>query len=95
MSKIEREKQIVSLMIRIYCRRKEGNSRLCDSCAELERYAHARLERCSYGEEKTSCKRCPKHCYKRDMRAKIRDVMRFSGPRMLLYHPIEALRHLL
>jgi hypothetical protein len=29
------------------------------------------------------------------MREKIRAVMRFSGPRMLLYHPITAIRHFL
>ena len=29
------------------------------------------------------------------MREKIRAVMRFSGPRMLLYHPVLAVRHLI
>lgn len=29
------------------------------------------------------------------MREKIRAVMRFSGPRMLLVHPVLAVRHLL
>ena len=28
------------------------------------------------------------------MRDKIREVMRFSGPRMILYHPIEAIIHM-
>lgn len=28
------------------------------------------------------------------MRERIRRVMRYSGPRMLLYHPLEYLRHL-
>lgn len=27
-------------------------------------------------------------------REKIREVMRFSGPRMIIHHPIEAIRHL-
>jgi len=27
------------------------------------------------------------------MREKIREVMRFSGPRMLFHHPIAAIRH--
>ena len=81
-------------MIRLYCRRKEGNIHLCSQCRELEEYAHQRLSACRYGEKKTSCKKCSTHCYKRDMREKIREVMRFSGPRMILYHPIEAIRHL-
>ena len=81
-------------MIRLYCRRKEGNIHLCSQCRELEEYAHLRLSSCRYGEKKTSCKKCSTHCYKKDMREKIREVMRFSGPRMILYHPIEAIRHL-
>jgi hypothetical protein len=28
------------------------------------------------------------------MREKIREVMRFSGPRMMFYHPVMAVRHL-
>ena len=29
------------------------------------------------------------------MREKIREVMRFSGPRMLFYHPTVAIRHII
>jgi hypothetical protein len=29
------------------------------------------------------------------MREKIRAVMRFSGPRMIFYHPVTAVRHLI
>jgi hypothetical protein len=28
------------------------------------------------------------------MKEKIREVMRFSGPRMIFYHPVMAIRHL-
>ena len=44
---------------------------------------------------KTFCSNCRVHCYKPDMREKIRQVMRFSGPRMLFYHPIRAIRHVI
>ena len=95
MNRIEREKQTVSLMIRLYCRLKENNQQLCSSCAELEMYAHKRLSLCKYGNKKTACKKCPTHCYKKDMREKIREVMKFAGPRMIYHAPIAALRHLL
>ena len=94
MNRIEREKHTVSLMIRLYCRRKEGNRSLCEGCNKLEEYAHKRLSACKYGEQKTSCKKCPTHCYRKDMRERIRQVMRFAGPMMILYHPVEAIRHL-
>lgn len=81
-------------MIRLYCKNKERNHQVCPACQELEEYAYKRLSACRYGEQKTSCKKCPTHCYRKDMREKIREVMRFSGPRMILHHPAEAIRHL-
>ena len=93
-SRIAHEKKTVELMIRLYCRRKEGNKELCPQCLELLEYARMRLSRCPFGENKTTCRLCPVHCYKPEMREKIRVVMRFSGPRMLLYHPVLAVWHL-
>lgn len=94
-NKIEREKQTVELMIRIYCRRAEGNSELCNDCRKMLNYALSRLDHCPYGDDKPACQKCPKHCYKPAMREKIRQVMRFSGPRMILYAPLAAIRHFL
>ena len=95
MSRIDKETKIVGLMVRLYCRRKEGNRELCPECAELIDYAGARLHHCPFGERKSSCRKCTIHCYRPEMRKRIRRVMRYSGPRMLLYHPLEYLRHLL
>lgn len=92
---IDREKKIVERMIRLYCRKKERNVALCPACEELMLYAHARLDRCPFGDNKTSCKHCSVHCYKPAMREKMKQVMRFSGPRMLFYAPIEAIRHMI
>lgn len=93
-SRIEKEKKIVKLMISLYCRRKEGNSQLCKDCQSLLDYAQQRLDCCPFKEHKASCKNCHIHCYRSDFREQMRRVMRFSGPRMLLYHPIIALKHL-
>jgi hypothetical protein len=46
-------------------------------------------------ESKTFCSNCKVHCYKPEMREKIREVMRFSGPRMILHHPITSIRHVI
>lgn len=94
MGKIEQEKRTVERMIKLYCQLKEGNGVLCENCCELKDYALKRLDNCPFGENKTSCKRCKIHCYKPEMREKIREVMRFSGPRMLLHHPIDAIKHI-
>ncbi len=76
------------------CQVGHGGPGLCGDCRELLEYSLARLEHCKFGNAKTKCHKCPVHCYRPDMREKIRTVMRFSGPRMLLYHPLEALRYL-
>ena len=96
MGRIEREKKTVAAMIRIYCRDQHGSRKaLCESCRALLNYAWQRLDKCPFGERKSTCARCPVHCYKPAMREEIRRVMRYAGPRMLYTHPILAIRHLL
>lgn len=95
MNRIEREKRVVARMVQLYCRHKLGLAELPDEYRELVGYAHVRLGRCKFGEDKPACKRCPVHCYKPAMREKIRAVMRWAGPRMIFYDPVAAIRHLL
>ena len=94
-TKREREKEIVSLMIAIYCRKRHGGKELCPDCAALDAYARMRSDKCPFMESKTFCSNCKVHCYKPDMREKIREVMRFSGPRMIFHHPVMAIRHVM
>ena len=68
---------------------------MCEVCEDLFGYAMARLDHCIYGPEKPTCRNCPVHCYKKEMRAAMREVMIYSGPRMLQTHPVLAVRHLL
>ena len=93
MNRIEREKATIKQMIELYCRHKEKNAELCDECDCILRYACQRLDACRYGNRKSTCKKCPIHCYAPAYRIKIRTIMRYSGPRMLLYHPFAAIRH--
>ena len=95
-SKREKEKQVVSLMIHLYCKKNHGTKgRLCPDCQQLLDYAMLRSDKCPFMETKTFCSNCRVHCYKADMRQKIKEVMRFSGPRMIFYHPVLAIRHLI
>lgn len=94
MTRIEREKITVARMIALYCRKNEGNTELCPACRELLAYAHQRLDRCPFGNDKPACKKCTVHCYKPDMRQRMREVMRFAGPRLIFYHPVGALAHI-
>ncbi len=94
MSRIEKEKQIIEQMIRLYCKKKEGHPTLCPECEEILQYALKRLDNCPFGEEKSSCKHCPVHCYKPQMKSKIRLIMRYMGPRMIWQAPLCTLKHL-
>lgn len=92
-----REQKVINEMIAIYCRKnhKTPNNKLCEDCQKLLDYANERTKRCPFMEDKTFCVNCKVHCYKPEMRTKIRKVMRFSGPRIALYHPILAIWHLI
>ena len=95
-SKREKEKQVVALMIRLYCLKHHGvRNMLFSICAEIADYVCERSSKCPFMETKTFCANCRVHCYSPEMRNRIRQVMRFSGPRMILYHPILAVRHLI
>jgi hypothetical protein len=58
------------------------------------RYATERLNHCRFAPAKPTCKNCPAHCYRKAEKEQIKQVMRYAGPRMLLYHPWLTLRHL-
>ena len=94
-TKREREKAMVTQMIAPYCRKNHRGKALCPDCAALTGYARQRSDKCPFMESKTFCSNCKVHCYKPEMREKIRAVMRFSGPRMMFHHPVMAVRHLI
>lgn len=95
MGRIESEKAVVEKMIRLYCKHKLDMDELSEQYVELLEYAKLRLTRCKFGDKKPNCKRCTIHCYKPEMRAKIREVMRWAGPRMIVYDPVAAIKHIL
>lgn len=98
----EKEKKLIPIMIKKYCkgmhktdRSKQGVKRdeVCASCRELTDYSMMRLEKCPFKKTKQFCSFCEIHCYKPEMREKIKAVMKYSGKYMLLSHPIFAVSH--
>lgn len=91
-----RELKTMAAMVRLYCRgHGHAGAPLCGDCAALMQYATRRLERCVFGDAKPTCANCTVHCYSADMRERVRVMMRWSGPRMLLRHPYLAITHML
>jgi len=93
--RLARERQTIAAMVAMYCHDHHdvASGDLCPACAELMEYARLRLDGCRYGAEKPTCASCPTHCYKPAMRERVREVMRYSGPRMIRRHPVLAVAH--
>lgn len=89
------EFKTVRYMVEIYCKAHHRQIQgLCQECHDLLNYAEMRLDRCPYGQNKPTCNKCPIHCYKPEPKEQMRLIMRYSGPKMLIPHPILAIRHL-
>lgn len=93
--RMRREENTIEAMVRIYCRDHHGpvHEYLCKECSDMLDYAMLRLSKCPYQEGKTTCAKCPTHCYRKDMLKRVVEVMRYAGPRMSYEHPIYALFH--
>ena len=96
MDKQEKDVYILEQFIHIYCRGKHRTPKndLCDDCKSLLSYARKRLERCPQ-DPKPSCKHCEIHCYKPAYRDKIREVMRYSGKRLIMRGRFNLIYHYL
>lgn len=66
---------------------------LCDECADFFAYAVMKRQKCPLEAEKPSCKHCRIHCYASQQRAKVRQIMAWSGRRMILRGRLDYLWH--
>ena len=95
MSRMEREKETLRHTIVLYCRgHHDTASEPCADCGRLLEHAVQCLERCPYQQDKPVCGICPTHCYEPAARERIRRMMRFTGPRMLVRHPVLTILHI-
>ena len=94
-AKRQQEKEVVEKMIHIYCRGNHGTMKgeLCSECQELLDYAKVRTEKCPFMAQKAFCSACKVHCYSKDMKAKVKKVMKYSGPRMMFVNPCLTIKH--
>jgi hypothetical protein len=93
--KRESEKLIVKEMIEIYCKKKHKTKTLCPFCNDLLNYSLLKIDNCPVIETKTFCSKCSIHCYNKNRSTQIKQVMRFSGPRIFFKHPFLVIKHFL
>ena len=67
---------------------------LCPECTKLLTHAFVKRSRCPMN-PKPQCKHCTRHCYHPNYRDTIREVMRFSGKRMMMTGRLDYIFHLL
>ncbi|NLE84739.1 MAG: nitrous oxide-stimulated promoter family protein [Chloroflexi bacterium] len=91
---LQQEQATLEQIIGLYCHtRHRTKGSLCVECQELLDYARERVSHCQFLPDKPVCARCPVHCYKRSYREKVREMMRFAGPRLIFKDPIAVVRH--
>ncbi len=99
----KKDMKILTDFVLLYCGAKHGDRKkaraiggcdalLCGECATLVEYGMEKRRRCPL-DPKPSCKKCRIHCYGRDYRAKVREIMAFSGRRMIMRGRLDYLRH--
>jgi hypothetical protein len=86
------ELKTIIAMTNIYCNAHHDANR-CSVCSAFVHYVEQKLDRCVYGDKKPACKKCPIHCYKPEEKKLARTIMVYSGPKMLLKHPILSIKH--
>ena len=90
----QKDVKVLVTFIGVFCRGKHQSPKgqLCHDCAELLSYAKARRLNCPL-DPKPACKHCPTHCYTKPRLAAIREVMAYSGARLLLRGRLDLLWH--
>lgn len=95
--KITKEKEVLALMIKIYCQKNKHNhdkNQLCQECQNIQDYAFKKLDACPYQPDKDFCSFCKTHCYHEDEAKHIREIMRYSGKYFVFYQPVFSIKHL-
>ena len=90
-ARIEREKRVVEFMITKYCTKKHNTEQLCLDCNNLLEYSLKHLVKCPFADNKPACSNCTIHCYSKNYKKKIQEVMRYSGPKMIYEHPKDTI----
>ena len=70
-----------------------GERILCTECSSFLEYAIDKRMKCPLEAEKPSCKHCRIHCYDKPRREKIREIMSYSGRKLMLRGRLDYIWH--
>jgi hypothetical protein len=70
-----------------------GERSLCPECSTFMGYAVARRIKCPLEAEKPSCKHCRTHCYNKANLEKVKEIMAYSGMRLMMRGRLDYIWH--
>lgn len=70
-----------------------GSRVICPECAGFLEYAIIKRVKCPLVDEKPSCKHCRVHCYDKPRREKVKEIMSYSGRRLMLRGRLDYIWH--
>lgn len=99
--------RLIGKFVEVYCKGKHGaverstftlpagmgERRLCAECAAFMEYSVSKRLRCPLEAEKPTCKHCRIHCYATEQRQKVREIMSWSGRRLMLRGRLDYVWH--
>lgn len=98
MKRIDRDRRTLEAIGQIYCSGNHASAAkdsggMCSSCRDAIEGTLARTASCPNGHD-SNCQDCPIKCQRGDARARIRTIMAYAAPRMMLKHPIMTCEYL-
>ena len=95
-NRLHREAVAIGYMIGIFCTaRHKPVDKLCEECRQVLEHVKQAVDLCPYKEDKPVCGKCATNCYNPAIKQTLQLIMRYAGPRMMVHHPVLALRHCL
>ncbi len=98
MSSTEKDRRTLQAIGRIYCQgnhaeRGKDVAGMCSECGAAIEQTLARAEACPHGHE-GNCQDCATPCQRGEAQERIKAIMRYAAPRMLVRHPLMTLEYL-
>lgn len=92
---VPKERENIRKTFGVYCNANHGTTdgKLCPKCTALLSTVMLKIQRCPYGIAKPICDACETPCFGEIPTKEFRTVMKSAQKKMLLSHPLMAVRH--
>ena len=92
---VPKERENIRKTFGVYCNANHGTTdgKLCPKCTALLSTVMLKIQRCPYGITKPICDACETPCFGESVTKDFRDVMKSGQKKMLLSHPLMAVKH--